>query len=65
MTTLKRISQKINYYFSKIILYLIYYIGIGTTSMVSKIVRKKFLNLTPRDSTWKTPTGSSEKEKMY
>ena len=65
MTILKKISQKINNFVSKVILLLIYYLGIGTTSLVSKIAGKIFLNLTPQKSNWETPTGSNKKEKMY
>lgn len=65
MDILKKISQKINNVISKVILYAIYYLGIGTTSLVSKIAKKNFLNLNPQKSNWETPTGSNKKEKMY
>lgn len=65
MTFKRKISKIINKIVSTILLFTIYYVGIGTTSLAAKIVNKNFLNLTPQKSNWETPTGSNNKEKMY
>jgi hypothetical protein len=65
MSTIKKLSQKINNFISEIILHAVYYLGIGTTSLISKLVRKEFLKLTPKRFNWETPTGSENKDKMY
>ena len=65
MVILKKISQKINNFVNIIILHVIYYLGIGTTSLVSKIARKNFLNISSKKPTWQNPTGSNKEEKMY
>lgn len=62
---LKKISKKINNFVSKIILHIVYYLGIGATSLVSKIVKKNFIILSPKKTNWKNPTGSDQKEKMF
>lgn len=61
----KLIINKIQSIIDKILLHVLYIIGIGITSFVAKIVGKKFLNMYPQKSTWEKSSGSSNFKRMY
>lgn len=48
-----------------ILLHLIYLVGFGITSLISKLMRKRFLDSFPKDSAWSKPTGSDDLNKMF
>ncbi len=57
----KAIQSLVNW----ILLHLIYLVGFGITSLISKLMRKRFLGSFPKDSAWSKPTESSDLNKMF
>ena len=43
----------------------LYFIGIGTYSVIGRILKKRFLNLQTRRSTWTNVNQDSDWEKMF
>lgn len=64
-TLLKKISIALTELINKTVLLLAYLVGIGISSIFYKLLGKRFLNLRPDKSTWDTPSGSGEIDKMY
>ena len=42
-----------------------YFLGIGLTSLVAKLVQRRFLNRSFKKSSWQPITGSTNFTKMY
>lgn len=59
------ILTKIRSLFEKIMLTFLYIVGIGITSLIAKLLRKSFLNLQVKKTTWEKPSGSRNLETMY
>ena len=61
----KLILNKLQSLIEKILLTFLYFVGIGITSLIAKLVRKSFLNIKVNKSTWEKPSGSKKLESMY
>ena len=57
----KMIQSLVNW----ILLHLIYLVGFGITSLISKLMRKRFLDSFSKNSAWSKPTGSDDLNKMF
>lgn len=60
-----KLSSPVQGLMNGILFHVMYLLGIGTTSLFSKLAGKRFLKITSRESTWENPTGSDESNKMY
>lgn len=58
LTYIQRLTEKI-------LLTFLYFVGIGITSIIAKLVRKKFLKLQVKNSAWEKPSGNKNLETMY
>jgi len=65
MDILNKFSKIIQSLVNRILFHLIYFVGFGVTSLISKLMGKRFLDSFPKDSTWRKPTGSSNLNKMF
>lgn len=61
----KKVNKIIQTVTSIILLYIMYLIGVGLTAVLAKIIRKQFLNMSPRVSSWQKHSQSESLETMY
>lgn len=65
MVLLIKLSKIIQTTTNKILLHILYLLGIGMTSLLAKLTGKRFLNIFPKSSTWEKPTKNESLERMY
>jgi len=61
----KQLSKKLQHIQTIILLNFVYFLGIGSTSLVAKVAKKRFLSSTDNSSNWKKYTSSQKIEMMY
>ena len=65
MELIKQLLDKIQLVVQTILLNIVYVIGIGGTSLIAKLFRKKFINTSTEKTTWEKPSESENYENMY
>jgi len=63
--TIKAFQNKIQSVTNLVLLLLVYFVGIGPTSLLGRLMEKKFLNLSPKGSSWQKFLKKHDPEKMY
>lgn len=65
MRRVNQIINKIQFVINKILLNIIYLIGVGISSVIAKFAGKNFLNVVAKKSLWEKTSGSKDLDAMY
>lgn len=65
MDTLKKLSGKLKDFNQLVFLNLIYFIGIGLTSLIARVAGHKFITVVMSKSTWTKYRSLGKLEEMY
>lgn len=65
MNMFRRLSQALQHINASVLLHVAYIVGIGVVSIVGRAMGMKFLDETATKTNWKSPTGSTDAERMY
>lgn len=65
MKTLIKLKNFIRRVIERVFLFLSYLVGVGLTSLISRIFDKDFLIMNPNSSGWSKVSGSKDLKKMY
>ena len=65
MKIFQKISQKVQIFTNFILLHIIYFLGIGISAVIAKIVGKNFLEMNPKKSSWEKYSQSNDLKTMY
>ena len=65
MNTFRRLSQALQRMNTAVLLHAAYVVGIGVVSVIGRAFGMRFLDETAKKTNWKTPTGSTDAERMF
>jgi hypothetical protein len=61
----KRFGENIALIVNSFLLFFVYFIGIGASVLIAKLLKKKFLDIEKKESYWQTLNLSKKEEEYY